>query len=65
MHYHYIEDSAGDLVDVWEFCSDACNRSYCEEVERPYQGWSGCHEAEFDTVCVECGTKIPGTNGPA
>jgi hypothetical protein len=57
MHLHYIEDESGDLVDLVEFCSDACNRDWSGDA---YQGWSGCHESEHTTYCRHCGTVIPG-----
>ena len=61
MHLHHIEDSSGDLVDLLEFCSDYCHRDCLGD---DYQGWSGCHESEFDTSCGHCGAKIHGACGP-
>jgi hypothetical protein len=57
MHLHYIEDERGELVDLVEYCSDACNRDHNRDA---YQGWSGCHEAEHTTYCAACGVVIPG-----
>jgi hypothetical protein len=57
MHLHYIEDESGDLVELVEFCSDACNRDHSGSA---YQGWSGCHESEVTTYCANCGVVIAG-----
>lgn len=57
MHYHFIEDEKGDLIEVLEFCSDSCNREHNGE---DYAGWNGCHEAEFDTLCTNCRVEIKG-----
>ena len=57
MHLHYIEDDSGELVELVEFCSDACNRDWSGPA---YEGWSGCHEPEFTTYCANCGVVIPG-----
>ena len=57
MHLHYVTDDTGDTVDVVEFCSDACHRDYTGDA---YDGWSGCHEAEFTTYRAACGVALPG-----
>ena len=57
MHEHYIEDDDGELVDIRVYCSDSCNR---DDNGEHYQGWSGCHEAEFTTWCQNCGVVIGG-----
>jgi len=57
MHHHRIEDERGDLVDLVTLCSDACHRDYAGD---DYQGWSGCHETEFNDWCQQCGVVIPG-----
>ncbi len=62
MHYHFVEDSSGDLVDLVPFCSDACHQAWCTENDVAYGGWSGANEggdsAEF---CAHCGTFAGGT----
>ena len=60
MHLHFIEDTSGEVVDQLEFCSDYCHRDCLGE---DYQGWNGCHESEFDSVCGLCGSKIHGAFG--
>jgi hypothetical protein len=57
MHEYYIDDAAGDLVDVIPLCSDSCLRAYSLE---NYAGWNGAHESEFTTHCAQCGVVIPG-----
>ena len=59
MHYHYMEDESGDVVDLVPLCSDACHRDWAGE---DYQGWSGCHEGS-DSVefCANCGVVAGGT----
>ena len=60
MHLQLIEDLDGQLIDVIEFCSDFCHRD-ASGVE--YQGWNGCNESEFNTVCQNCGAVIEGVEG--
>jgi hypothetical protein len=63
MHFHFVEDDNGELIDVIDLCSDFCNQAYCQaNPGNVYTGWNGCHEIEFDSVCAECGDKIEGVN---
>ena len=57
MHQQLIEDTDGQLIDVIEFCSDYCHK---EHAGSDYAGWNGCHEAQFDTACQNCGATIEG-----
>jgi len=61
MHLQLIEDLDGQLIDVIESCSDYCHRDSAGIEE--YQGWNGCNEAEFNTVCANCGATIEGVEG--
>lgn len=59
MHYFYVEDASGDLIDLVPFCSDYCHRHWCEENNKEYQGWNGCQErADYTQYCEWCETKI-------
>jgi hypothetical protein len=62
MHYHYIEDNKGDLVDLVPFCSDSCHVAWCESNAETYGGWNGCQEGG-DSVefCANCGVVTGGT----
>ena len=56
MHYHFIEDADGDLVDAVPFCSDACHRDWCRAQGERYGGWNGAHGgADYPEPCAECG----------
>ncbi|KKM23519.1 hypothetical protein LCGC14_1614390 [marine sediment metagenome] len=57
MHYHYIEDSNGDLVDLIPYCSDTCHRL---DQGDSYQGWNGCHESQSSERCTYCDDPIRG-----
>ena len=57
-HFVLIEDERGELIDIDVACSD-----YCASQREGYAGWNGCHEIEFDTACVECGTFVEGYFG--
>jgi len=62
MHYHYVEDSRGDVVDLIPFCSDSCHRDYCQEHGLAYGGWSGCQEGgDSPEYCAACGTYAGGS----
>lgn len=61
-HFHRFEDDRGDLVEVYVFCSDFCHRCWCDMMGVPYGGWDGCHELEFDDLCVGCEDVVPGVN---
>jgi len=61
MHYHYLEDDNGDLVDALPMCSDACHRGYCQQTDETYEGWTGANEgSEFVDYCVMCGVVAGG-----
>ncbi len=62
MHYHTIEDRYGNLVGLIPFCSDACNRAYCNEHDDiEYQGWNGCQEgSDYVEFCAQCGVVAGG-----
>ena len=65
MHYHYLEDDNGELVDVVPFCSDACHRDYCNQTDEDYQGWSGANEGSEEVdYCALCGV-VAGGDGMA
>ena len=64
VHYLIKEDVNGDAVEGWEVCSDSCHRWLAGFLDLPYNGWYGCHEAEFDTSCHSCGDEIAGVCGP-
>lgn len=55
MNIVLISDSVGDLTDIHYYCSDFCAKS-----DPAYDGWYGCVEAEFSTVCQGCGNPIKG-----
>ncbi len=57
MHYHDIEESNGDLVDLIPYCSDTCHRL---DQGEDYQGWNGCYELQFSEPCSGCGAPIRG-----
>jgi hypothetical protein len=61
MHYHFIEDDSGNVIDLVPFCSDACHRAWCADHGITYGGWNGCHEGS-DSVefCANCGTVAGG-----
>jgi hypothetical protein len=59
-HYHFINDTSGDLIDSVTFCSDWCHNSWCQRTGNQYGGWNGCHELEFSTPCVNCGGMVEG-----
>jgi hypothetical protein len=58
MHYHFVEDDSGNVVDLIPFCSDLCHRAWCADHGSTYGGWNGCHEggdsAEFCANCGDC-----------
>lgn len=58
----YIEDDKGDLIDLVYTCSDSCHHQYCRDTGTPYEGWNGCHEISFSTVCASCETRIERVN---
>ena len=65
VHYHYVEDHQGDLVELVTFCSDGCHWSWCVDrmvdgTDIHYGGWNGCHEIEYQEPCAQCGVVIPG-----
>jgi hypothetical protein len=57
MHEHYINDTHGNIVEAYYYCSDFCHRADTGEA---YQGWNGCHENEFEETCKQCEAKIAG-----
>jgi hypothetical protein len=58
MHYHFIEDTEGDVVDLVAYCSDFCHR---EDQGDDYRGWNGCHEgSNYDEECANCGEILHG-----
>jgi hypothetical protein len=61
MHYHHVEDSRGELVELIPFCCDNCNRQWCNDNGATYAGWNGCQEGS-DSVefCANCGTVAGG-----
>ena len=62
MHYHYIEDSTGDVVDLVPFCCDARHRAWCDETGETYGGWNGCNEGgDYPEWCEWCGVFAGGT----
>ena len=63
MHMLIVEDINGDAVEGYEVCSDSCHRWLAEHEGLPYNGWNGCHEAEFNTSCYSCDAFIAGVNG--
>ena len=57
MHYYFVEDADGDVVDLIPYCSDFCHR---EDQGENYRGWNGCHEgADYDQECALCGKFLP------
>ena len=59
MHYHYLEDDLGDIVDTVPFCSDSCHRQWCYDTNTDYYGWNGCHEApDYEEECTFCNVTI-------
>jgi hypothetical protein len=55
MHYHFVEDTHGNLVDLIPFCSDYCHQEWCYENAIPYGGWNGCHEDPYyEELCARC-----------
>jgi hypothetical protein len=61
-HYYEVDDANGDLIDLVVFCSDWCHKSWCNQNNKTYGGWNGCHELEFSTECQFCETKVHGIN---
>ena len=59
-HYHEINDTHGDLIDLIAFCSDWCHQQWCTQNEVEYQGWNGCHEHPYDDKCQNCEADIDG-----
>jgi len=58
MHYHFVKDDHGDVIDNIPYCSDWCHR---EGEGEYYEGWNGCHEgADYAQECANCGEVIPG-----
>lgn len=58
-HLHFIEDTAGDVVDAIYFCSDYCHKDYCHAQGIEYGGWNGCHEIhENPQWCESCGNAL-------
>ncbi len=56
MHYHYIDDARGDVVDLVPFCSAACRKEWCERRGIEYPGWNGCREGgDSEEYCAACG----------
>lgn len=61
MHYHHVENSDGELVDLIAFCSDACHRDYCADHGLEYGGWNGCQEgSDYVEFCAACGVVAGG-----
>jgi hypothetical protein len=56
-HYHYIENTAGDLVDLKVYCSDWCNQ---QDSGPAYQGWNGCNELTITQPCENCEAEVKG-----
>ena len=54
-HIVHHDDENGEMVDISDYCSDACART-----DEDYDGWAGCHEVEFTTYCENCGVVIGG-----
>ncbi len=54
-HLVMVEDSAGDLVDLHYYCSDACAKT-----DPLYAGWYGCHELEACENCKSCEYHLVG-----
>lgn len=54
-----IEDSAGDVIDRHQYCSDSC-----AQTDPAYAGWYGCVEQELDEHCLNCGEIIRGYLSP-
>lgn len=64
MHYLFIEDKDGNLVDLIPFCSDYCHYNYCLEQGIEYSGWNGGYEgADYREYCAQCGTYAGGGTG--
>lgn len=64
MHYLFIEDAYGDVVETVPFCSDACHRQYCIDNDIEYNGWNGCHGGgDSREYCAHCGTYAGGGTG--
>lgn len=62
MHYHYIIDADGNIIDQIPFCCDAYHRDYCDANGLDYGGWNGAHEGgDFPDWCANCGTYAGGT----
>lgn len=61
MHYHFVEDTKGDVVDLVSFCCDECHADYCAKNGLRYGGWNGAHEGG-DSVefCMNCGVVAGG-----
>lgn len=57
MHYYYVEDEQGDLVDLIPFCCDSCHREWCRKNSLDYGGWSGCNESDSPEWCHNCGVR--------
>lgn len=61
MHYHHVEDAAGDLVDLIPFCCNTCHRNWCQEHGEEYGGWNGAHEGpDYVEFCANCGVVAGG-----
>lgn len=61
MHYHHVEDSSGDLVDLIPLCCDSCHKQYCEAHGLTYGGWNGCNEGgDYSEFCANCGVYAGG-----
>ena len=64
VHYLFMEDSNGNIVDAIPFCSDECHRQYCIEHNIEYNGWNGFYEGgDSRQYCANCGTYAGGGTG--
>ena len=59
-HVLTIDDEVGDLVEMYDVCSDSCHRTLAMRLGEVYAGWNGCHELEFGTACDNCGVWLCG-----
>lgn len=64
MHYHFINDDRGELLDIMPFCCDSCHQQWCKENGAEYGGWNGAHESgdygDYLEFCAQCGTVAGG-----
>ena len=60
-HIHIIEDENGDVAEYIYFCSDSCNKNYCDNSETyEYQGWYGGVEYDCNLLCENCEEPLRG-----